>query len=475
MTTAHPDIVWIYCDELRCDALGCYGHPSLALHTPHLDRLAEAGVRFTNNFCNSPVCVSSRCCALTGLYPEDTGVYNNEAAWKNFRLPRPMDTFPAAFARQGYRTANFGKLHVARGMCRDEGADEDIFMSHDGDGGGMGIWQHLGEEAVRMIRAPNGGMNGGVFPDSEPYPPDKVAENGLQWLESTDSPVLVRFSILQPHTPVLPPAKYAGLYEDQAPGMPAPLPGTAAAFERRVAEIHGLDRMPPDKLLDARRHYYAQVAWVDVQVGLIMEALERLGRLDRTVVVFGSDHGNPVGDTGAFEKHTFTPSVHRVPFIISWPGTIPGGQVREDVCDSLDIAPTLFALAGIGAPEQYKGRDLFSAPEPEAVYSTIGYGQPDSKMGPNGGRGEWYGGRGWPRRSCIRTRHFRLDKNVLLDNEKPAGEDEDTFLADSRTDPREVVNLAADPQHTELVRDLSTRLDRHAAGAIEVPHEFLTR
>ena len=82
-----PDIIWIYCDELRTDALACYGHPRLQLRTPNLDRLASSGVRFTNNFCNAPVCVASRYCTLTGLYPEDTGVYNNEGAWSNFRCP----------------------------------------------------------------------------------------------------------------------------------------------------------------------------------------------------------------------------------------------------------------------------------------------------------------------------------------------------------------------------------------------------
>ena len=152
MTTSNDvDILWIYCDELRADALACYGHPLLKPHTPNLDRLAASGVRFTNNFCNSPVCVSSRVCILTGLYPEDTGVYNNEGAWKAFRLPRTFETFPRVFAMHGYKTANFGKIHVARGMYPGETPENDIFQHHNPEGGGMAIWQHLGEERVRMI------------------------------------------------------------------------------------------------------------------------------------------------------------------------------------------------------------------------------------------------------------------------------------------------------------------------------------
>ena len=378
--TDKPDIVWIYCDELRADALGCYGHPSLRLQTPHLDGLAQSGVRFTNNFCNSPVCVSSRCCLLTGLHPEHTGVYNNEGAWGNFRMPRTPLTFPKVFSEHGYATGNFGKLHVANGMHRPDNPENNVFQHHDGTGGGMNIWQHLGEKAVQMIRSPLGGMNGGIFPDDEPYPPNTVTENALRWMEDARTPYLARISILQPHTPVLPPAQFVERYEGQDPGLPEMSLETLSAFEQRVAKIHGLDRMQAEKLRAARLHYYAQVAWIDAQVGKILDFLKRTGRLERTVVIFGADHGNPLGDTGAFEKHTFTPSVQRVPLLISWPGTIKPNQVRDDLCDSLDISKTLFGLAGVSAPPQFKGRDLFADPPADAIYSTIGFGQVGSRV-----------------------------------------------------------------------------------------------
>lgn len=472
---ARPHMVWIYCDELRTDALGCYGHPTLKLHTPHIDRLAETGVRFTNHFCNSPVCVSSRVCTLSGLYPEDTGVYNNEAAWSNFRLPKPVETFPHVFSGRGYQTANFGKMHVARGMYPGETPGKDIFQHHNGQGGDMDFWSSVGEKGVQMIRAPNGGMNGGIFPDDKPYLPEKVADNALKWMASATSPYLVRLSILQPHTPVLPPARFVRLYEGQDPGLPGKLPETLSAFERRVAAVHGVDRMDPEKLRAARLHYYAQVAWVDSQVGRVLDFLDQHGLAERTIVVFGADHGNPLGDTGAFEKHTFTPTVHRVPLLIRWPGTLPAGKVRDDLCDSLDVGRTLLTLAGEETPPPFKGRNLFSDPAPEALYATIGYGERDSRMGPNGGRGTWLGDHGWPRRSCVRTRRYRLDKNMRLDGRPVQPADEDTFLADVTADPREFTNLAADPQRAEEVRRLSALLDAHAQGAVEVPPECLAR
>lgn len=473
--TAAPNIVWIFCDELRTDALGCYGHPRLKLHTPNLDRLAASGVRFTNQFCNSPVCVPSRVATLSGRYPEETGVYNNEAAWKNFCIPKLPVTFPQVFARHGYATANFGKIHVATGMYPGQTPGYEIFQKHDPDGGDMGYWSNLGKEKVQMIHSPNGGMQGGIFPADVPYPPDKVVDNALAWMKKAATPWFVRLSILQPHTPVIPPAKFYDLYADQDPGLPDKPPATVSAFERRVAETHGLDRMDRELLRKARRDYYAQVAWVDSQAGRVLDFLEKNGQLANTVILFGADHGTPVGDTGAFEKHTFAPCVHRVPLIVSWPAKLKGSQIRDDISDSLDVGRTLMACAGIPVPDSFHGRDLFSSPPPAAIYATIGYGEHGSRMGPNGGRGKWFGERGWPRRSCVRTAKFRLDMNMKIDGKPVAPEDRDIFLADVQNDPHEQINLAADPRYADEVRRLCDLLEKHAQGAVEVPPECLKR
>jgi len=470
-----PDIVWIYCDELRADALGCYGHPTMRLQTPNIDRLAACGVRFANNFCNSPVCVPSRMCTLSGLHPEDTGVYNNEGSWRNFRLPSRPRTFPEAFADFGYQTANFGKIHLPPEMCHGEVPGAPVFGHHDGEGGGMNFWSHLGEDGVDMIRSPLGGMNGGVYPPGEPYPPDRVVVNALDWMRSVDDHFLVRVSLLQPHTPVLPPESFMRLYGNQDPGLPGALPGTMSDFEKRVADIHGLNRMPGERLRAARLSYYAQVGWIDTQVGLVLSELERTGRLEETVILFGSDHGNPLGDSGAFGKHTFTPTVHRVPLVLSWPGRLPEGKVRGDICESLDIGRTMMGLAGIPVPDGLGGRNLFSDPEPEAIYSTIGFGQPGSKLAPNGDIGKWTKNRGWPRRSCVRTENFRLDMNVLLDSERPSPGDGDVFLADVRRDPQEFTNMATEPDYADVVGELVEKLEKHADNSVEISRDCLVR
>ena len=130
-----PNVIWIYCDELRTDALGCYGNPYVQPQTPNIDALAASGVQFDNCFCNSPVCVASRTSILTGLYPEDTGVYHNEAYWPGYRFDNPPQTFPQVFAQNGYTTANFGKVHVPKSLnpwmysC-EEGSGMREFFAH---------------------------------------------------------------------------------------------------------------------------------------------------------------------------------------------------------------------------------------------------------------------------------------------------------------------------------------------------------
>jgi choline-sulfatase len=472
-----PDIVWIYCDELRADALGCYGHPEFEVHTPHLDRLARMGTRFANSFCNSPICVASRICTLTGLHCERTGVYSNEGAWPKFEMPRQLDTFPQALARAGYQTANFGKIHVNRAMQSAENPAERCFQVNEPAGGGMGFWTHLGDEGVQMIRPPRGGMNGGVYPADEPYPPDAVVRNALAWMQTAESPAFTRISILQPHTPVLPPAAYADLYVDAVPAdkLPAIPPGLSL-YEKLAGEAFMLDQMDPEQYRLCVAHYYAQVAWIDDQVGLVLADLEKRGRLENTIIVFSADHGNPLGETGGFEKHGFMATVHRVPHLMAWPGTLPADRVDDAITDSLDLGPTLFDLCGVDCPAQFGGRSVVSEPAREAVFSTISHGRPFSKRGPNGGSGVWTGNRGWPRRTCVRTDRWRFERNVLLDGEPPTTtEDVDAFLVDWRADPLEFTNVVAQPEHADVVEHLSQLIDDHIVGSVEVPDRCLQK
>jgi choline-sulfatase len=461
-----PNFIWIYCDELRADALGCYGNRYAELETPHIDSIADSGIRFENCFCNSPVCVPSRTSLLSGLYPEDTGVYHNEGFWSQFRLDTLPRLIPEVFADHGYMTANFGKVHIPHQLQP---------WKHSEPGRIGSGFAPKRDQALSAFHPPGIPVSiGGRYPANVPYPPEKNTDNALEWLAQAEEPYFARISYLQPHTPVFPPPPCDTLYLDAAFPERFEENVNGSLFERHFADVVRGKELSGEEVFLAQVYYYGLVAWLDAQVGRVLDFLRAAGKLENTVLMFGADHGASLGEGGGrYEKHTYAPEVHRVPLLISWPGTIPSNQVRTDISECLDCGRTLFSLAGIKAPDQFKGRDLLSTAAPEAVYATIGFGFPDSRIFPNLGVGEYVDGHGWPRRSCIRTAHYRLDKNVRLNGQPTDRSQEDIFLADVTTDPDEQNNLASDPRYEEIVNKLSGMLDQHVSGSVEVPHEYV--
>lgn len=473
-----PNILWVYYDELRTDALGCYGNPYAKIKTPHIDSIAEQGVLFENCFCNSPVCVASRAAVLTGLYPEQTGVYHNEAVWPSYRFEETFDkeppiTFPQFLTQHGYTTANFGKVHVPSAL-------RSWLHSDEAGAGMMAFYEDVDLADLKPILTPGPPLViGGVYPGRRVYPAETVTDNALAWLHKADGPWLARVSYLQPHTPVFPPQPYDSLYLQG--GFPDTIADGAglSRFEQSFGDVIGTRQLSAEAVFLAQVHYYGLVAWIDSQVGRLLDVLRTTSQIENTVIVFDADHGASLGECGRYQKQTFAPESHRVPRLISWPGTLPEGQRRNDICQSMDLAHTLFGLLDLASPDQFQGRDLFRDPAPEAIYSTIGYGFASSHAFPNLAFGDYVDNdghpHGWPRRSCIRTERYRLDKNVRLDAQPVKPEQEDIFLADSHADPGESVNLASSAVHSNIAARLSHLIDDHVADSVDVPEEWTKR
>lgn len=465
--TDKPNIIWIYCDELRTDALECYGNHAARMHTPNIDAIAENGVLFENNFCNSPVCVAARTSTLTGLYPEDTGVYNNEAMRPNYQLDRTYETFPEVFARHGYKTANFGKVHVPSGIHP--------WMHDEQDGSYMkAFYDDVPRASLDIISVPTFPyiVIGGRYPADRPYPADAVMKNALRWLKDADGPYLARLSFLQPHTPVLPPPPYDTLYADVPFRDRCTDNSRLSFYEKRYAEIVRAHQLSTEEMRRIQIEYYGLVAWLDAQIGLLLDFLESNGLLENTIIVFEADHGASLGEGGRLQKLTYAPEVHRVPRIISWKGTLPAGQRRSDICASIDTGKTLFDLTGVPAPDTFKGRRLFSDDAPDAIYSTIGYGFESSRTFPSSARGQLDEQTGWSRRSCIRTHRYRLDKNVRVNGNLPSLDQTDIFMADTLLDPNETRNIAHLPRYTHIQETLSRKLDEHTSNHFTPPEEY---
>jgi choline-sulfatase len=314
---------------------------------------------------------------------------------------------------------------------------------------------------------------GGKFPPDKPYPPEKVTSNALKWLKEVDGPYFMRISYLQPHTPVLTPPPYDTIYEGENFPKTIEFKGELSEFEQRFAEVVDAKDMTKEEIYLAQVYYYGLVAWIDAQIGKIFEYLESLDQLENTIIVFSADHGVSLGENGCYAKQIYAPQVHRVPLLISGPNIKSKGKLREDICESLDLPKTLFNLVGIEAPEQFKGRDLFSSNPPEAVYSTIGFGYSSSFTFPMRLHGKYLDGNGWPRRACIRTHEFRLDKTVRMNGNLIQKGKEDPFLVNWKDDPKEIHNLAKDPIYKDILKKLSKMLDAHISNCIEIPEDYV--
>lgn len=447
-----PDVVYIFCDELRCDALSCYDGAPEGIRTPNLDRLAQEGALFENCFCNSPVCVPSRYSLLTGLYPETTGIYHNEAAGWDFPGKDRFTTIPEVFASCGYRTANFGKQHLPLGV--------NPFQKHDPEGSKIKLDKDREKEADIIATRGIGSPVGGRFPEDLDYPPNQVTTHALAWMEEQTEPYFVRISYLQPHTPVVVPEPYYSLYD----GLKFPDRDRADAdlslFDRCFAANVDDGNLTAEERYRAKVCYYGLVRWIDDQVGKVLEFLEQRGRLDNTILLFGADHGAMLGENHRYAKQNFSRSAHRVPLLIRFGGRIEPGA-RGCLCENLDVGRTLFALAGLEAPEQFRGRNLFGEGGADCVYGSIGYGEKGSFTFPNKKLGRYKDGMGWPRRACIRSLRYRLDMNVRIDGRAAQKEEEDVFLADLEADPLEQYNMAEKQEYREIVRELKELLIRH--------------
>lgn len=458
-----PNIVWLMADELRASALGSYGAPFGRPQTPRLDALAAEGARFTRHYCNSPACVPSRASMMSALSPERTGITSNEGAWASFPVPTVPRTFPEHFAANGYRTVSFGKEHLPAGYAP--------WQHDDHAGSAMTVFTDAVPAAELEAIVPRGIPSpvGGRFPSDRPYPPEVITKNALSFLAAPqDGPFFLRVSYLQPHTPVLPPDEFRARFDPaDFPGHNLPR-GHGSLYEETFADVVGGRALSHQEMQRAQADYYALTAWLDGEIGRVLDALADSPHADNTIVVFNADHGASLGENGLLAKIVHSPASQQIPLIVRHAPRIAPGTVRTDLSEALDLARTLCDLAGIAPAPAFEGRALFGdAPAPEAVYSVIGSGHEGACASSAAHVGTWPDGRGWPRRACVRTERWRFDMNVRQDGGPVARENEDPFLADSIADPAELINLAADPAHAERCAAFRAALLARAATTLE--------
>jgi len=356
-----PNILWICTDQQRYDTIGALNNPQA--HTPNIDKLAASGVAFERAFCQSPICTPSRGSFLTGMYPSTVHACING----NDRWAEAAPLVTALLADAGYDCALAGKLHLAGTFGRPEPRPQ-----HDGYR--LFHWSHDPEDQWEVGHAyadwiaEQGHNLGELRKTPHEIPPELhqttwCSDRAIEFIEASHDgqPWLMSVNIFDPHEPFDPPQAYLDRFDVEALSGPA-FRETDLAAQAALADIDFQTpcRRPEEfKAKWIQAAYYAMIELIDDNVGRMLDALERSGQRDNTVVIFMSDHGEMLGDHGLLLKGCrFYEGLVRVPLILSWPGQFLEGARRQALVELMDIAPSLLELAGLPVPAQMQGRSL---------------------------------------------------------------------------------------------------------------------
>jgi len=475
------NVLFLISDDLRPE-LGSYGNA--LIKTPNLDKLAARGIRFDHAYAQYPLCNPSRSSLLTGRYPTQTGVMDNNIY---FRVAHPdWVTLPQYFKNNGYATLRTGKIFHG-------GIDDMVSWTEGGEPTDPAI---TGRGSNRPGAAAKSNAEIGTDPDevealvtAQPRQPGvsakaaasdriivldgngekhgdyKTATRAIQYLEKyKDQPFFLAVGFVKPHSPPAAPKKFFDLYDPAKiplppdfAARPAAPPGfpTLSISPRNADLFIGRDASP-EAAREMIRAYWASTSFVDEQVGRVLDALERLHLQDNTIVVFWGDHGYHLGEKGKWSKAYSLYEVGlRVPLIFVVPGTkqtktvslrpaqgsagsIPdvSAGVSERPVQLLDMYPTLAELCGLTRPAGNEGHSLVSLlRNPAANWNYPAY----SVTAYQGHLGK-----------SVRTERWHYAE---WDDGK-SGE----MLLDQSNDPHELKNLAADPAYARTLQEMRALL-----------------
>lgn len=439
-----PNVLLICTDHWYNSLLGAAGHPTV--QTPGLDEIAEAGVRFTNAYSECPVCIPARRTLMSGLTPKSHGdrVFNDTLTFPE------VTTLAQAFRDAGYQADAVGKLHVHPQRDRigfdsvlldDEGRpqwgvidDYDIYLGDQGYAGrqfdhGMSNnqyhWRpwHLPEETHATAWA--GRMMARTIKRRDPTKP------GFWYL-----------GFRAPHPPLVPPQSYLDIYNDI--DIDEPLKGSWVsdnAEELPFAISAGVQRMKrynAQQLRGARKAFYALCTQIDHQIRYIVGTLRMEGLLDNTIICFISDHGDMLGEHGMLAKRMFYENSANIPMIIR--GVKGCDRAKEGRLDNrlvglADVMPTLLDLCGIEAPATCEGISMFADKSRDTLYGECSEGDHATRM--------------------LHDGRFKLiyyaTGNVFQ-------------LFDLENDPKEMTDLAGEPEYMDIQKRLQEALKKELYG-----------
>lgn len=450
---ARPNIIIFMPDQQRADAVGAFGNP--VVRTPNLDALAARGVRFDDAWSQHPVCGPSRVSLMTGWYPHVAG-------------HRTLDHL------LGPHEPNLLRL------LRD-GGYQVCMAGHRGDVFAPGVTE-ASTDLCGYIVEPRRGKLQVAHPEDHPLHrafyfgrqgdeprldgDEATVRTAIAWLEDgrTDRPWALWVPLVAPHPPFMVEDPWFSLHDRADVPLPIP-PGAGvgkAAFMDEYRRRAGWDRLGEDDVREIAATYYGMVSRTDDQLGRLLAAVDRLGQLEQTVVVYLTDHGEYLGDHGLVEKWPsgLDPSLVRNPLIVAGPGVAEGAVCSSPV-ELVDVLPTLLELAEIEPSHTHFGRSLVpvladpAAPHRDQACSEGGFHPADEAL---------FERAGWLYQAKSDLQHDRPD---LVGKAQAIRTPTHTYvyrqcegdeLYDRRVDPAEVVNRIDDPALAAVGDDLRGRL-----------------
>jgi N-acetylglucosamine-6-sulfatase len=438
---ARPNVVLVVVDDLRFDDLGAAGHPFVK--TPHIDRLAREGARFTEFFATTPLCSPSRASILTGLYTRHHGILDNTD-----RSPRSHElaSFPRRLQQAGYETAFVGKWHMGNDPSPRPGFDSWVAMRGQGEANDPWL-----EEVTRR-----GHVTG--------YVTDVLTERALAFVRRPRTRpffLLLAHKALHPNIVqhadgstssigeggFVPAERHRSLYA----GSPLPRranyalpPRGKPALERRIGALPPLGPLTvtPDETI---RDRLRMLAAVDESLGQLMAELAAHGALDDTVLVLTGDNGFFYGEHGLSEERrlAYEESI-RVPLLVRYPRLARAGATPDPLALTIDLAPTILELAEVPAGAELDGRSLvpwLRGERPEWRSSFVV---------------EYWSDTVFPRIERMGYDAVRTRRHKYVRYRELTGMDE---LYDLEADPFELENLASAPGRDALRAELRAELD----------------
>ncbi|MBL9133331.1 MAG: sulfatase [Verrucomicrobiaceae bacterium] len=442
LLAAGPNVLFIIADDLTSTALGCYGNK--VCQTPNIDRLAACGMRFTRAYCQGTYCGPSRASFMSGYYPHATGV-------QGYISPRAAigerATWAQHFKNAGYYAARVSKIFhmgVPGGIEKggDEADDPASWTERFNSQGAEWKVPGIGETLERNPDGKKPVIGGNTFVmvaadgDDMVHSDGKTAAKACELIaKHAQEPFFLAVGFVRPHVPFVAPKKYFDLYPWEQMTLPEKVPGDWDDIPKPGINYKTSVNMQMDvtRQKKAVSGYYAAVSFMDAQVGKVLDALEKSGQADNTIIIFTSDHGYHLGEHDFWAKVSLHDESARVPLIVSVPGKKPG--VSDSLVELLDLYPTTAKLCGLEVPARLQGKNISPIlDDPKATVHDTAFSVAGTSKG----------------------LMLRDERWVFIQYGEDAKGGIELF--DMHNDPRQLTNLAHSLDHVSRVEEWKTKV-----------------